>query len=86
MACDRGLKQVAEAATRNGVGAGVSKKAFYLAAATAGTLLGGWVFRRYFFSGQPTSPPLARPTETDGVKALEAPKRVEPIATDRLAG
>jgi hypothetical protein len=86
MACDRGQRQVAEAATCNGISGSSSKKAFYLATVAAGTLLGGWLFRRYFFPGQPTSPPLARPTEPEGVKSLAAPERIEPTPTDRLVG
>ena len=86
MACDRSLRQVTDVATRNGVSGGTSKKAFYLAAGAVGTLLGGWLFRRYVFPGQPTSPPLARSTEPEGIKSLATPERIEPVPIDRLVG
>jgi hypothetical protein len=84
MSCDNGQKRAVEAATRSGIAAGVSKKAFYLGTAAAGTVLGGLLLSRYFSRRQQTSPTPVKPTTPEQVKPLTAPERIGPIAAERL--
>jgi hypothetical protein len=87
MSCDNGQRRAAEAATRSGIAAGVSRTAFYLGVAAAGTALGGWLLSRYVsHRRKPASPSLARPTGPTQVKPLATAERIEPVPADRLSG
>jgi hypothetical protein len=87
MSCDRSPKQAAGAATRSGIATGVSLQAFYLGAAVAGTVLGGWLVSRYVARRRPpVAPPSARPTGLERIKPLAAAERLEPIPVDQLPG
>lgn len=86
MSCDKGQKRAVVAASRSGIAAGVSKKAFFIGTAAAGTVLGGLLLSRYFSGRQQ---PIASPGKPDAltqVKALAAPERIAPIAADALPG
>ena len=86
MSCNKGQKRAVEVATRSGIATGVSKKAFYLGATAAGTVLGGLLLSRYFSRRKQTSSPSLKPTGAERIKPLAAPERVEPISAERLQG
>lgn len=86
MSCDNGQKRAAEAATRSGIAASVSKKAFYLGAAAVGTVLGGLLLSRYFSRRQQAFPSPIKSIAPKQMKPLAAPERIEPISAEKLQG
>ncbi len=86
MSCDNGQKRAAEAATRSGIAAGASKKAFYLGAAAAGTILGSLLLSRYLSRQQQVSPSPVKSITPEQVKPLASPERIEPISAEKLQG
>lgn len=87
MSCDNGQRRAAEAATRSGIAAGVSRKAFYLGVAAVGTALGGWLLSGYVFrQRRQRSLSSARAAGPIQVKPLATAERIEPTPANKLPG
>ncbi len=86
MSCNTSSNKAAGgAALRSGIAPGASKKAFYLGTAAAGLFLSGLLLSRRFSRRQQGSAPPSL-TDPEQVKPLAAPKRIEPVPADMLAG
>lgn len=97
MSCGQTSNQAADAATHIGIPRSVSKKTFYIGAATVGLLTVGafWLSRRLLRQYQALSTdqsdqtqitPESAAARSTRVKALPGQERIEPIPPDKLNG